>query len=56
MQDASWALSGLLTVGFLIGAMTTSSTGLMVGWLILTVGMAVITVVRFRAARQPPGE
>lgn len=55
MQDASWALSALLTVGFLLGALTASSSGMRIAWFVLTVGMAAVTVVRFRAARKPPG-
>jgi hypothetical protein len=48
--DASWAISALLTLGFLLAA-GMSSGGLAVGWFVLAVGMAVITVVRYRAAR-----
>ena len=55
MTDASWAISALLTLGFLIAAGTAGGV-LAIGWLVLAVGMAVITVVRFRAARRsPPG-
>lgn len=51
--DASWAISGLLTLGFVFAA--AMSTGVLVaGWLVLAVGMAVVTVVRYRAARRPP--
>lgn len=53
MNDASWAISALLTVGFLIAA-ATASGALAVGWLVLAVGMAIVTAVRFRAARQRP--
>lgn len=52
MNDASWALSALLTVGFLLAAIS-STGGLAVGWFVLAVGMGVVTVVRFRAARRP---
>lgn len=53
MEDASWAISALLTIGFLIAA--AASTGaLAVGWFVLTIGMAVVTVVRYRAAKRPP--
>lgn len=53
MNDASWALSALLTVGFVIAAL--SSTGaLVLGWFVLAIGMAVVTYVRFKAARKPP--
>ncbi|MDE0803364.1 MAG: hypothetical protein OSA99_08575 [Acidimicrobiales bacterium] len=55
MNDASWALSALLTVGFAIAAL--SSSGLLtVGWAVLTIGMAVVTYVRFTAARRTPSE
>lgn len=50
-MDASWAISALLTVGFLLMA-GLSSGGLAVGWFVLAVGMAVVTVVRFNAARR----
>ncbi len=50
MNDASWAISALLTVGFLVAAVATGGA-LAIGWLILAVGMAVVTVVRFKAAR-----
>lgn len=53
-MDASWAISGLLTLGFLLAAVM-SSGGLAVGWFVLAVGMAVVTVVRYRAARQSRG-
>lgn len=52
-MDASWAISGLLTVGFFLAA-AMSSGALAVGWLVLAGGMAVVTAVRFRAARRPP--
>ncbi len=54
MNDASWALSALLSVGFFIAAVATSSGTLRIGWFVLAVGMAVVTVVRFNAARRPP--
>lgn len=50
MTDASWALSALLTVGFLVAAFATG----FVGWFLLAIGMTVVTVVRFNAARRPP--
>lgn len=50
-MDASWAISALLTVGFLLAA-GMSSGSLAVGWLVLAVGMAVVTAVRFNAARR----
>ena len=51
-SDASWAISAMLTVAFVIAA--TQSTGaLAVGWLVLGLGMAGITYVRFQAARAP---
>lgn len=53
-MDASWAISALLTLGFLLAA-AVSSGGLAVGWFVLAVGMAVVTVVRYRAARQQKG-
>ncbi len=53
MNDASWALSALLTVGFFIAA-GAAGGWLAIGWLVLGIGMAVITVVRFQAARRPP--
>jgi len=49
--DASWAISALLTLGFLLAA-GMSQGALAVGWLLLAVGMAVVTVVRYRAARR----
>lgn len=52
-MDASWAISGLLTVGFLLAA-GASSGGLAIGWFVLAIGMAVVTVVRYRAAKRPP--
>ncbi len=52
MSDASWALSALLTLGFLLAAIG-SSGGLAIGWFVLAVGMAVVTWVRFNAARRP---
>ena len=55
MNDASWALSALLTVGFVIAAL--ASTGLLaIGWFGLAIGMAVVTYVRFTAARKPPAD
>lgn len=53
MNDASWALSALLTLGFFIAALG-SSGALALGWFVLALGMAVVTVVRFKAARRPP--
>lgn len=53
MNDASWALSALLTVGFFIAA-GAAGGWLAIGWLVLGIGMAVITVVRFQAARRRP--
>ena len=50
-MDASWAISALLALGFLLAALMTSG-GLAVGWLVLAVGMAAVAVVRFRAARR----
>lgn len=50
MNDASWALSAFLTVGFFIAGIATS----FIGWYILAVGMVVVTIVRFNAARRPP--
>ncbi len=52
MGDASWAISALLTVGFFLMA-GNASGALALGWLVLALGMAVITFVRFKAARQP---
>lgn len=49
MNEASWAISALLTVGFLVAAAATGGA-LAIGWLVLAVGMAVVTVVRYRAA------
>lgn len=53
MRDASWALSGLLTLGFFLAA-GAADGGLALGWLLLAIGMAVVTVIRFKAARRPP--
>lgn len=53
MNDASWALSALLTIGFLVAAVGAGGA-LALGWLVLAVGMAAVTVVRFKAARRPP--
>lgn len=50
-MDASWAVSALLALGFLLAA-GMSSGALAVGWAVLAVGMAVVAVVRFRAARR----
>lgn len=50
-MDASWAISALLTLGFLLAAAGTSG-GLAIGWFVLAIGMAVITAVRFNAARR----
>lgn len=52
-MDASWAISALLALAFLIAA-GLSSGALAVGWFVLAVGMAVVAAVRFRAARRPP--
>lgn len=53
MTDASWAISAFLTVGFLVAALSTGG-GLAIGWFVLAVGMAVVTWVRFQAARRDP--
>ena len=51
MNDASWALSALLTVAFVVAAF--ASTGVLAfGWFVLAIGMAAVTVVRFNAARR----
>lgn len=55
MNDASWALSGLLTVGFFLAAGASSGV-LALAWFVMAVGMAVITVVRYKAARRPPAD
>lgn len=52
MNDASWALSALLTVAFAFAAFATSGA-LAIGWFILAIGMAAVTYVRFNAARKP---
>ena len=52
MRDAAWAISALLTVGFFLAA-AGSRGALAIGWFVLAVGMAVVTVVRLRAARRP---
>ena len=52
-MDASWAISALLTLGFFLFAVR-STGALAAGWFVLAIGMAVITVVRFRAAKRPP--
>jgi hypothetical protein len=52
--DASWAISALLTLGFFLAAVI-STGALAAGWFVLAVGMAVVTVVRFRSAKRPPG-
>ncbi len=52
MNDASWALSALLTVAFAFAAFATSGV-LAIGWFILAIGMAAVTYVRFNAARKP---
>lgn len=52
MNDASWALSALLALGFFIAALA-SSGALQFGWFVLAVGMAAVTWVRFKAARRP---
>lgn len=51
--DASWAISALLTLGFFLAA-AMSTGALAAGWFVLAIGMAVITVVRFRAAKRRP--
>ena len=51
--DASWAISALLTLGVFFAAVMTSGA-LAAGWFVLSIGMAVVTVVRFRAAKRPP--
>ena len=53
MRDASWVLSAFLTAGFLIAAASTSGA-LAVGWLVLSIGMAAVTWVRYRTAHRPP--
>ncbi|MFP5320884.1 MAG: hypothetical protein ACLGIC_03455 [Acidimicrobiia bacterium] len=53
-MDASWAISALLTLGFLLMA-GLADGGLAVGWFVLAIGMAVVTVVRFQAARRSRG-
>ena len=52
-MEASWAISGLLTLGFFIAA-AASSGALAAGWFVLAIGMAVVTAVRYRAAKRPP--
>lgn len=51
--DASWAISALLTLGFFLAA-AMATGALAAGWFVLAIGMAVVTVVRFRAAKRPP--
>lgn len=53
MRDPSWAISALLTLGFFLAA-AQASGGLAIGWLVLALGMAIVTAVRFKAARRPP--
>lgn len=53
MNDASWALSALLTLGFFVAAASVSGA-MAIGWFVLGVGMAVVTFVRIKAARRPP--
>lgn len=53
MTDASWAISALLALGFLLAAVS-SSGALAIGWFALAIGMAVVAAVRFKAARRPP--
>ncbi len=53
MNDASWALSALLTLGFFIAAASTSGA-LAIGWFVLAVGMGVVTYLRFNTARRGP--
>ena len=53
VEDAAWAISALLTLGFLIAA-AASSGALAIGWFVLGVGMAGVTWVRFRASRRSP--
>ncbi len=50
-MDPSWAISALITVAFLLAGLL-SSGGLAVGWFVLAAAMAVVTAVRFRAARR----
>lgn len=47
MDDAAWAISALLTLGFFVAAVSSAGV-LALGWFVLGVGMAVVTVVRFR--------
>jgi hypothetical protein len=48
MDEAAWALSALLALGFFIAAIL--STGfLQFGWFALAIGMTVVAYVRFRA-------
>jgi hypothetical protein len=54
VTEAAWALSALLTVGFLLAALTADGA-LAWGWLVLAVGMAVVTAVRFKASRRARG-
>ena len=53
VDDAAWAISALLTLGFLVAA-AASSGALAIGWFVLGVGMAGVTWVRFRASRRQP--
>lgn len=52
MNDASWVISALLTIGFLVAAVSAGGATA-IGWLVLAVGMAVVTVVRFKSSRRP---
>ncbi len=54
MRDASWVLSAFLTAGFLIAAAASTHSALAIGWLVLAIGMAVVTWVRYRTAHRPP--
>ncbi|WP_436796109.1 hypothetical protein [Actinospongicola halichondriae] len=52
MGEAAWALSALLTLGFLIAAIATGGA-MAIGYFVLAVGMAAVTYVRFNARRTP---
>ncbi len=50
MDDARWIVSAGLTIVFFIAAMVASGA-LAIGWLLLSAGMAAVTVIRYRSAR-----